>query len=166
MPTARISKQLNDGIYFLTPTIWNWYYIFDRHERWEILADSLIFCQKNKGLEIHQYVFMLNHLHLIVSSKDVAGFLRDFKRHTTKLLFDNINKHEPNLVSLFLDDNDRPRFWKADNQPKKIESREFYRQKANYIHLNPVKKGYVERPEYWKWSSANPATAIQLDELI
>ena len=83
MPTARISSELNSGIYFLTPTIWNWYYIFDRHDRWQILADSLIYCQKNKGLKIYSYVFMLNHLHLIVGSKDVAGFVRDFKRHTS-----------------------------------------------------------------------------------
>ena len=32
------------------------------------------------------YVFMLNHLHLIATSPDVAGFLRDFKRFTSKQL--------------------------------------------------------------------------------
>jgi len=28
------------------------------------------------------------------------------------------------------------------------------RQKIECIHQNPVRRGYVERPEYWKYSSA------------
>jgi len=28
------------------------------------------------------------------------------------------------------------------------------RQKLDYIHYNPVKRGYVDRPEHWRYSSA------------
>jgi len=28
------------------------------------------------------------------------------------------------------------------------------RQKTDYIHQNPVRRCYVERPEYWKYASA------------
>ena len=28
------------------------------------------------------------------------------------------------------------------------------RQKIEYIHYNPVKAGLVDRPEYWRYSSA------------
>jgi hypothetical protein len=28
------------------------------------------------------------------------------------------------------------------------------RQKLDYIHHNPVKRGYVDLPEHWRWSSA------------
>jgi len=51
MPSVRISKELTSGIYYLTFTVRNWYYIFDRHNRFQILADSLKYCQKNKGVE-------------------------------------------------------------------------------------------------------------------
>jgi hypothetical protein len=27
--------------------------------------------------------------------------------------------------------------------------------RLNYIHMNPVRAGYVNRPEYWKYSSAS-----------
>ncbi len=27
-------------------------------------------------------------------------------------------------------------------------------QKLSYIHQNPVKRGYVDKPEHWRWSSA------------
>ena len=28
-----------------------------------------------------------------------------------------------------------------------------YHEKVEYIHLNPVKRGLVTKPEEWKWSS-------------
>jgi hypothetical protein len=28
------------------------------------------------------------------------------------------------------------------------------RQKLEYIHYNPVKRGFVDLPEHWRWSSA------------
>jgi putative transposase len=53
----------------------------------------------------------------------------------------------------------------ATNAPKKIENPVFYLQKLNYIHENPVRKGYVTQPEHWLWSSANPFSALTVDFL-
>lgn len=55
MPSIRISKEFTSGIYYLTFTVKNWYYLFDRHNRFEILADSLQYCQKHKGLKLYAY---------------------------------------------------------------------------------------------------------------
>jgi putative transposase len=166
MPINKVSKELNQSYYFITPTIKNWYYIFDRHNKWQILADSLIHCQKHKGLEIYSYVFMLNHLHLIVRSPDIIGFLRDFKTYTSKRLIENIRKYEPNILEIFKTDGTGYQFWKKDNQPKIIESDWFFEQKLNYIHNNPVAKGYVSRPEFWKWSSANCDSVIDVIKCV
>ncbi len=162
MPKARVRQELKYGSYFVTPTIWNWYYIFDRHDRWRIIADSLKYCQQHKGVEIFAYVFMLNHLRMIVRSEDVSGFLRDFKKFTSKEIKKNLEEHEPKVLKLFSDEKYGYRFWKDDNQPKYIESDRFFLQKQNYIHMNPVRKGYVDRAEYWKWSSANPEGEIDV----
>jgi len=99
---------------------------------------------------------MLNHIHLIVSSPDVAGFLRDFKRFTSKQLRESLQNHEPRVLELFVDKQGTYQFWQDTNAPKKIENPVFYLQKLNYLHENPVRKGYVVKPEYWFWSSANP----------
>ena len=74
MPSVRVSKELKEEIFFLTFTVHRWYYLFDRHNRWDILIDSLKYCQANKGLQIYHFVFMLNHLHLIAKSSDMIGF--------------------------------------------------------------------------------------------
>lgn len=44
--------------------------------------------------------------------------------------------------------------WQRENYPELIESEKFYIQKVEYIHNNPVKKYYIEKPEHWIYSSA------------
>ena len=154
MPSVRINKELNQGIYFLTLTVKRWYYLFDRHKRWDILLDSLRYCQKNKGLKIYHWVFMLNHIHLIVKSEDMIGFVRDFKTFTSKELKKNIIETELNILKLF-DENGNYQFWQKTNMSELISNEEFYREKANYIEQNPVRKGYVRNAEHWVYSSAN-----------
>ena len=101
MPSVKISQELKSGIYFLTLTVKNWYYIFDRYNRFQILSDSIQYCQKNKDLKLFVYVFMLNHLHLIASSSDMIAFVRDFKKFTSKEMQKNIIVTEPSILKLF-----------------------------------------------------------------
>ena len=162
MPSRRVAAELNAGTYYLTLTVQRWYTLFDRYNRWQIMSDSIRYCQDNKGLELNGYVFMLNHIHLIVTSPDMAGFLRDFKRFTSAKFKANLETTEPSVLKLFLDAQGSYRFWMETNAPKKIENPAFYLQKPNYIHENPVRKGYVDRPEHWLWSSANPASPLHI----
>jgi len=166
MPSQRVSKEYNSATYFLTLTVQHWYYIFDRHNRFQILADSLTYCQKNKQLKIYAYVFMLNHLHLIVSSPDVIGFIRDFKKFTSKEIQKSIAAFEPNVLKLFENSEGGYDFWQPSNMPKLIESEDFLQRKTEYIHHNPVRKQYVKNPEDWVWSSANPDSQIKIDLIL
>jgi len=34
------------------------------------------------------------------------------------------------------------------------ENEDMLRQKIEYVHNNPVKRGYVDVPEHWRYSSA------------
>lgn len=152
-------------MYFLTFTTKNWYYLFDRHNRWDILADSLSFCVEKKDLKIYAYVFMLNHIHLIVQSPDVSGFVRDFKRFTSREFHKNLEATEPTVLELFKDENDTYCFWKKTNMPVLLETEKVYQQKVEYIEHNPVLKKYVNKPEYWIFSSANLDSPVKIDIL-
>jgi putative transposase len=96
---------------------------------------------------------MLNHIHLIATSSDMAGLLRDFKRFIPVKFKGNLEITEPSVLKLFLDENGKYRFWKDTNAAKKIEPPSFYRQMLNYIHENPVRKGYwrVLGTGYGQW---------------
>lgn len=45
-------------------------------------------------------------------------------------------------------------FWQEGSHPQAIEGEAMLRQKLEYIHNNPVKRGFVDEPERWRWSSA------------
>jgi len=164
MPSIKISKELNSQIYFLTFTVKNWYYIFDRHNRFEILESSIRYCQKNKELKLYAYVFMINHIHLVASAPDMIAFVRDFKKYVSNEIQKNIIAAEPSLLPLFLVGK-KWNFWQETNMPKLVESEEYFLQKINYIHNNPVRKQYVAAPENWFWSSANLDSPIKVENI-
>jgi putative transposase len=166
MPSLRVHKNNNSSIYYLTFTVHNWYYLFDRYHRWEILSDSLQYCMKNKGLKLYGFVFMLNHIHFIVSSSDISGFIRNFKKYTSKQLKENLIKTEPNVLKLFIDDDGVYEFWQKTNMPLIVESKSFFLQKLSYLYQNPVKKQYVLEPQDWYWSSANMKCVLRPNAAI
>lgn len=166
MPSVRVNKELNDQMYFITFTIKNWYYILDRHNRWEILLNSLKYCQNNKDLKIYAWVFMINHIHLIIKSNDVSWFIRDFKSFTAHELRKNISATEPKIIDLFdAEENWSSNFWKKTNMPELIETEKFFACKKSYIENNPVKKWYVKLPEHWIFSSANTEKLLKLENI-
>ena len=133
MPSPRIPIHLNSEMYFLTFTIKDWSHILDRYDRWNMLLDSLQYCITNKELRVFAWVFMKNHIHLIVKSPDVSGFVRDFKKHTAHELMQSMKKNEPDLIELFKEKDKKYRIWEKTNMPKLIETEEFFLQKKEYI---------------------------------
>ena len=78
-----------EEIHFITFTIIDWVDVFIRPAYKQLIIDSLIYCQQNKGLEIYAFCLMTNHLHLLVSAKHpirLPDIVRDFKKHTNKQL--------------------------------------------------------------------------------
>ena len=50
---------------------------------------------------------------------------------------------------------DRPQqFWQEGVHPEIILGHDMMRQKIDYIHNNPVERGFVDEPEQWRYSSA------------
>ncbi|MCK9351370.1 MAG: transposase [Candidatus Paceibacterota bacterium] len=165
MPSIHISKELNAGAYFLTFTVKKWYHIFDRHNRWNIIADSLQFCREHKDLKIHGFVLMLNHIHIIAESPNISDFVRDFKRHTSREIHKNILATEPMIEKLFIGSDGKFAIWQDTNMPIFLESENVFLQKLNYVHENPVRKNYVAYAEYWYWSSANEECELKPDDV-
>jgi len=46
-----------------------------------------------------------------------------------------------------------PRFWQRRFYDFNVWSRKKQREKLEYMHFNPVKRGLVRRPQDWPWSS-------------
>ncbi|MCK5146203.1 hypothetical protein KAR48_05575 [bacterium] len=46
------------------------------------------------------------------------------------------------------------KIWQDEYHPVALISVKWITEKMNYIHNNPVRKGFVETAEHWKYSSA------------
>jgi putative transposase len=170
----RIEDQ--QGINFLTFTTIGWIDLFTRPVYKEIILDSLKFCRKKKGLLLQGYILMPNHLHLIVSAapgKYLSDIVRDFKKFTSSEIkgylqdYQNIESRRDWMSSIFgIAGRDNPankefQLWKNDNHPIALYSLEVIKQKLEYIHMNPVRAGFVSCPEHWIYSSASNYAGIE-----
>jgi len=114
---------------------------------------------------------MSNHLHLIVSVEKQEGItlstvIRDFKKYTARTIIQSI-KTEPESRRAWLIPQfqfyakkhglklQTHQFWHHDNHPIELWSPRIIQQKLNYIHRNPVKAGWVAKPEHYLYCSAS-----------
>ena len=73
-----------------------WLDVFTRNEYKDLILESLEFCQHNKGMEIHAWCVMTNHVHLIFRSVDGQQpelLLGDFKRFTSRNIIKAIQEN-------------------------------------------------------------------------
>jgi REP element-mobilizing transposase RayT len=82
-----------EGIYFVSFAVVGWLDVFTRNEYKDLIIESLTFCQKNKGMEIHAWCIMTNHVHLIfrsIENQKPELLLGDFKRFTSRSVINAI----------------------------------------------------------------------------
>jgi REP element-mobilizing transposase RayT len=140
------------GIYFITFAIVEWVDVFTRKEYAAIVIESLRYCIQHKGLKVHAWCLMSNHVHLIISTEkgNISDVLRDFKKFTSKAIIEAIenNKEESRknwMLWIFKkageknSRNNDYQFWRQDNHPVQLETIAFTLDKLNYLHNNPVK---------------------------
>ncbi len=147
--------------YFITCTVLNWIPLFTNQDSVDIVLDSLRYLQKSDNLKIYAYVILENHLHLLVQSDDIAKTISKFKAHTArtliKLLVDKKVTTILEQLRFYKKAHKKDReyqVWQEGMQPKEIQSNEMMRTKIQYIHNNPVKRGYVDEAWHWRYSSA------------
>jgi len=154
-------KFTENGYYFITSTVTEWIPIFTSKKYFQIILASLDFCQKQNKFKLHAYVILENHLHLTISGEDLSNKIKDFKSFTAKKIIENLEKDEKKWILNQLHFYKQKykiqsnyQVWQEGVHPKLIQDEEMFRQKCDYIHNNPVKRGYVEKPEHWVYSSA------------
>ncbi|MDQ8005307.1 MAG: transposase [Pedobacter sp.] len=154
--------------HFITFAVVNWIDVFNRECYKEIVVESLRFCIKEKGLNLHAWIIMSNHVHLIATAKEgfeLVNIMRDLKKYTSKMIIANMeaNVQESRknwMIWMFKrtgaknSNNKVYQFWQQDNHPIELSTNEMIQQRLNYLHENPVQAGFVTDAQYYKYSSA------------
>ena len=161
----RIRNQ--HSVYFLTFTVTDWVDVFTRRNYRDIIAESLAYCRKNKGLKLFAWCLMTNHIHMVCTTDPpfrMSDFVRDFKKFTAKAVLNDIKSLPESRRDWMLYrfefagkyDNriEKYRFWQDKSHPIELSTNEMIEQRINYIHENPVKTGLVGAAEDYLYSSA------------
>jgi REP element-mobilizing transposase RayT len=151
------------AVYFVTYSVVEWLPVFVSDSACRIITDSLDFCHQHKGLRTNAYVIMPTHLHAILFDKDfdsqrLRGSLADFRKFTGRTLSDFCTQKLLVCFSEVLREAstvDRSRrFWQPSRHPEAIMTEAFWKQKLDYLHANPCRKGLVRVADYGRFSSA------------
>jgi REP element-mobilizing transposase RayT len=152
--------------HYLTLQVVDWVDIFTRQIYRDMVVDSLQYCRKNKGLLVYAYIVMSNHVHLIVRAENgnLSDVVRDIKKYTATAILKNIEEGIESRKEWILNrfafaarkhvHNSTYQVWTHENHAVELFSPDFTQQKIDYIHLNPVRAGWVENPEDYLYSSA------------
>jgi putative transposase len=160
---SRNRYKIYDNAYphFITCTVVEWLPVFTRQDSVQILLDSWSFLLRENRLKLFAFVVLENHIHFIAASDDLSKEVGDFKSYTARRLIDLLEnagaKTILNQLAFRKLKHKRDReyqFWQEGSHPQQITSGEMMWQKIEYIHFNPVKRGYVDDPIHWRCSSA------------
>jgi len=113
--------------------------------------------------DLWAYVFMPEHVHLVIWPRrpnyDISRILPAVKLPVTRAALSYLRRHAPQYLARLQDRQPggklAHRFWqRGGGYDRNLFTDEEVWEKINYVHENPVRRGLVQRPEDWLWSSA------------
>jgi putative transposase len=117
--------------------------------------------RKKHGFLVWAYVVMPEHVHLLLPARraTTSAILKSVKQSTAQTIVARLKKEDPDRLRCMVSGahrGDSPySFWQVGGgYDRNVHGPEEYWGCVRYIHANPVRRGLVERPEDWRWSSA------------
>jgi REP element-mobilizing transposase RayT len=157
-----------DKPHFMTCTVMEWLPVFTRPQTVQVILDSWRYQREHEGLRLYGYVILENHLHFIAQAPDLRQCVSRFKSFTARQIIDYLKAQQVDRLLTRLRFSKRAhkvdrefQFWQEGVHAELVLSAAMMREKLNYIHFNPVKRGYVNLPEHWRYSSAGFYTGLE-----
>jgi putative transposase len=140
MSSKPVRYQHQRCLHFITFSCYHRMKLLDANSARETLERELERVRSWYGCYIVGYVVMPEHVHFLISEaerSELSLVMQMLKQITSRKL------RPPSL----------PRFWQVRYYDFPVWTERKRVEKLRYMHRNPVKRGLVERPEDWKWSS-------------
>ena len=170
MARSRYKITKKDAPHFLTFTINEWIPVFTRPDTVKFIIDTWKYLQQHRNLRIYAYVILENHIHIVAQSDDLSRDIKSFKAHTARVILDYLEQQNAHFLLSKLaffkkkhKTQSKYQLWQEGSHPQLIIDEKMLRQKVEYIHMNPVKRGYVKQAEHWCHSSAGYFAGETLD---
>ena len=147
--------------HFMTCTVNAWLPVFSTADFVEIVLDSWRFLQQERRIDILGWVVLENHLHWIAVGPLLGKRVGEFKSFTALSILRAMEKRgyrtmldQLRFYKLGHKKDQVHQLWQEGSHPKRIDHDQMMWQKLEYIHSNPLRRGYVDDPLHWRYSSA------------
>ncbi len=127
-------------LHFLTSSCYKRRQNFRSNESRDTFVAALERIRQRYNLCVYGYVVMPEHVHLLVSEPESG---------TLAQAMQSLKQGAARKLALRAKDS----FWQERYYDFNVWSERKFVEKVRYIHYNPVKRGLVNRPEDWQWSS-------------
>ncbi len=149
-------------------TVLEWLQVFTRPETVQIILNCWRYQRKHESLILYGFVILENHLHFIAQAKDLNKCVNSFKSYTARQIIAHLQAQRVKRLLAHLHFFKRAHktgreylFWQEGVHPEQVFSEAMMREKLDYIHANPVKRGYVSLAEHWRYSSAGNYAGLE-----
>ncbi len=147
--------------HFMTSTVVAWLPVFVTPEFAKVILESWRFLAAQRGIDILAWVMLENHLHWIAVGPQLSRRVGEFKSFTATSILKLMEAkgtetllQELKFYKLKHKQDQQHQLWQEGSHPQIIETEEIMWQKIEYIHNNPLRRGYVDDPVHWRYSSA------------
>ena len=128
-------------------------FVDDEDRDWYLAA--LLRASRRARCDVHAYVLMTNHVHLLVTAGDTHAPARMMK--TLGCIYvRHFNERYERTGTL----------WEGRYRSTRIDSERYFFQCSRYVEMNPVRAGLVVSPAEWRWSSFRCNADGQPDALV
>ncbi len=132
----------------------------ERTSRW--LMESIEEARVDFSFDVWAYVFMPEHVHLIVCPReaeyDIADMRKAIKSPVGSKAVKYLSAERPDWIPRITRTRGKKTerlFWQSGGGfDRNVIKADTLKNMIDYIHMNPVRRGLVEKPEEWMWSSA------------
>jgi len=159
------------NLFFITTTCHNFLHLLNSDFAKQMMLDNLNFYNKKYEASTVAYVIMNNHFHLIQFFNvpdSISNYMRDFKKFTSVSLLKHLKSTNDPVVNKlkFKRGKQTHKIWMDRFDDLALYKEKTTKTKLDYIHNNPVKKGYCSIPEDYSWSSAKYYELNEQDDKI
>ena len=112
-------------------------------------------------LTIYAFVIMENRLYIIADAENLEEEIRSFQSFTSRKIIDALKEQNQLEILKALEmakpagnENCKIQIWQEEVCSEKIADVDIMQEKIEYIHYDPVRRGYVDEPADWRYSSA------------
>jgi len=151
----------DNHVYFITSTVNERISLFKNQDVAKILLNNLDISKEKYGFKLLGYVIMPEHWHFLLyfaKGKNCLSFIRDYKRYTSVIISTYLKINEIGLLGKFaMPSKSKVKYsiWKEQARVLPLDDPKKVKQKLDYIHNNPVKRGLVKHPNDYLLSSAS-----------